>query len=124
MPDQLPPLTPAGRHFGEAFCPPGDETCIRTVGEGWERRVEEAFGAGAGGPPVVVTQEVNGATGTRLGTLTYADGAVTLCLEVTPGGGGPRCRQVGQGVDGLIAVQQMLELLGMTTREVDFRMSP
>ncbi len=113
----LPPLTPAGRHFGEAFCPAGDEQCIRQVGEGWERRVEEAFGAGAGGSPVVVRQAVTGPTGVKLGTLTYADGTVTLCLEPASPGGLQQCRDVGQGVDGLIAVQQMLQLLGMAAQQ-------
>lgn len=131
---ELSPLGEAGLHFGQAFCvpperrglpleqlTPEEQRCVQTVGMGWERRVEAALGLG-GSPPLVVHQELRGVTQRPIGSLTYADGVVTLCLtgprQDTEAAPAERCLVVGHGVDALVATQKILDLLGITATEV------
>jgi hypothetical protein len=54
-----------------------------------------------------------------MGTLTYADGTVTLCWTQAPGQtGGPRCQVVGTGFDAFRAAQTTLGIFGVSTVDV------
>ncbi len=123
----MPELSEAGLHFGEAFCvgaerqglalsqlTPAEQACVQTVGMGFERRVAAAFG----GTPeaIIIPQRLLGSGGQDLGTLTYADGDVTLCLRARASGA-PSCQVVGHGADALAATQRMLDLLGVSVAE-------
>lgn len=106
-------LSPAARHFGEAMCPPGDTTCVNTVGSAWERDVEARFGALQSQPPQVEQDVLYGGNGQRLGTLRMIDRTVTLCFEKP---GQQVCGIVGVGREALDTAKAMLGLQGISAR--------
>jgi|GEM_PF-2418414 hypothetical protein len=132
MPD-LPPLSAAGEHFGRAFCtaaseagvpfaqlPPDEQACITTVGRRWEADIDQKMGVGAPPPaPEVYRATLQGTNG-PVGTLTYADGTVTLCWNPPPSGtAGPRCQVLGSGFDAFRTAQTLLRQFGLQTVDLD-----
>lgn len=124
-------LSEAALDYGRAFCVPDTEAgvpfnqlpaeqqaCVTRVGTTWATKVEQAMGAGTISTPVpaipeVIRGTVSGPTGTELGTVTYADGTVTLCL--TPQSGTRQCTVVGSGHDAYEAAVETLKLMGLQT---------
>lgn len=127
------PLTTAGLHYGEAFCvprskkgaplsslTPEEQDCVRRVGIGWENDIvaklggighEQPFGAPLNDPPK--TYRVQSEGGHEMGSLTMADGDVTLCLHHHEGQ--HTCARIGHGSDSLETAKHMLSLIGMHT---------
>jgi hypothetical protein len=113
-------LSEAGLRFGEAFCVPEDmmgtpfdqlpadiQQCVRRVGEGWQKRVEERLGGvGTGSSDVVLRIHMDDHP---IGTLSLTDGLVNLCLPQF------RCEEIGHGMDGLNAAARTLEAMGFKT---------
>jgi hypothetical protein len=117
VPEFLPPLTEAGRHFGEAFCGPGNEQCIAQVGRAWEQRVEQSFGAtviapGPGGDPLADVWPLTDRAGARVGSIVSVEGRVFWCLRSERYG--TRCREVGQGAGAAAAAREVIGLLGFS----------
>jgi hypothetical protein len=134
MPEEL---SLAGADYGRAFCLSPDraslpfpelsaveQQCVRTVGLRFQEDVERRLGlAGPPGstadPPVIQRLQVTGPTGQTVGHVTFADGAVTLCLRherpTATGQPAKACDLVGFGMDGFYAVQETLEHLGFRT---------
>jgi len=121
------PLSRAAEDFGRAFCvpetasaipfdqlPPDQQQCVVRVGETWARKVEQRLG-GEPAVPAVRRATVTGPRGTAVGTLTFADGAVTLCL--TPQSGQRSCQVVGFGHDAYEAASQTLGAMGLAVHE-------
>lgn len=111
MAEVNPNLAPAAQHYAEAMCPANDAACIDRVAAGWERDVDRSFGVLSSQPPQVMRFDVHARNGQKAGTLTYADGTVTLCYEA--GGGKPaKCGVVGTGLDGFTTAANMLGVQG------------
>lgn len=132
MSTPLPPLTPAGEHFGRAFCapagtsgtpldqlPPDVQQCVTTVGRNWEADIDRRLGVMAPAPPEVYRARLQSDTGSEVGTLTYADGVVTLCWDRPPADvtTGSRCQVLGNGFDAFRAAQSLLRQFGLLTTE-------
>lgn len=110
-------LGPAGEHFGRAFCvsperqslplehlTPEEQECIRRVGLGWERRVESALGASSS--PTQHSNYTIRRNGMAVGTLSFSEGNVVLCLFERP------CKAIGEGPDALSGARHALQELG------------
>lgn len=110
-------IAPGALHYAEAVCPTGDAACIQRVAAGWERDVDQAFGVLSNQTPQITRMDVLGRSGRKVGTLTYADGTVTLCYEAA-GGAPARCGVVGNGLDGFVVAQNMLGIQGLAARMV------
>jgi len=117
------PLSRAAEDYGRAFCvpetgsavpfdqlPPDQQQCVVRVGETWARKVEQRLG-GEPAVPAVQRAHITGPQGTAVGTLTFADGTVTLCL--VPQSGQRACRVVGFGHDAYEAAAATLASLGL-----------
>jgi len=127
-------LSEAALDYGRAFCvpvteagvpfdqlPPDQQACVRRVGETWAQKVEARMGAGVDSgltpeTPEVRATNVVGPTGQQVASLTFVDGAVTLCL-------GPAdkrvCNLVGYGRDAYDAAKQVLTQLGLQVPQGD-----
>lgn len=118
-------LSEAGADYGRAFCvpadrgatpfdqlPPTEQQCVIAVGGKFQADVERKLGGGSrlDAPPVIQRVTVTGPTGAQTGTVTFADGAVTLCLQKDPAT--KACDLVGFGLDGFYAAQDTLQALG------------
>ena len=113
-------IAPAALHYAEAVCPTADADCIRRVAAGWERDVDQAFGAFASQPPSIMRYDVLARSGAKAGTLTYADGTVTLCWDRPPASdAGPRCQVLGNGFDAFRTAQTLLRQFGVQTVDLD-----
>lgn len=108
-------LGPAGEHFGRAFCvsperqglpfdklTPEEQECVRRVGLGWEQRVERALAV----PEVRSSNYTVRRNGIPLGTLSFSEGNVVLCLLNRP------CKAIGQGEEALQGAHQALIEMG------------
>lgn len=127
----VPELSSAGQNYGAAMCLAPDrasvpfsqltadeQTCVRAVGTRWEADVDRALGyGGAPAPPDLRRATLQGAAG-RLGTLTYADGVVTVCWDVPTDAGASRCQAVGSGLDAFQAVRATLGHFGVQAVDV------
>lgn len=123
-------LSEAALDYGRAFCvpvteaglpldqlPPDQQACVRQVGETWAQKVEARMGAGADltpEPPAVQMATVAGPQGAQVASVSFVDGAVTLCT-------GPRehavCNLVGYGRDALDAAVAVLRQLGLQVNQ-------
>jgi hypothetical protein len=108
-------LSPAAVHFGEAMCPPGDQSCVAKVGTAWEQAIEARFGVLQSQPPQVESMGLFGAGGRRVGSLRMIDRQVTLCFE-NPAQQRQLCGIVGVGSEALDTAKAMLGLQGITVR--------
>lgn len=108
-------LGPAGEHFGRAFCvsperqglsfehlTPEEQACVRRVGLGWERRVEQALSA----EPSTHSSYAVRRSGVTVGSLSINDGNVVLCLFDRP------CKAIGEGQDALSGARHALLEMG------------
>jgi hypothetical protein len=110
MMSSLPPGR-AAEDWALAICPEGDTACVQRAASYYEQRIEAAIGAmlqpDAGG---TATYRLRGASGADVGSLTLDGGQVMLCLRTAAG---ERCGVVGRGVDGAVAAENMLRLMGI-----------
>lgn len=123
-------LSEAGEDFGLAFCvpdsmsatpleqlPPEMQTCVNRVGAKFQEDVDQKMGFNGGqvaDTPLIQRFTVTGPQGSQVGTLTFADGAVTYCA--TPEAAKQACGLVGYGLDGFHAAHDLLEHLGFQMR--------
>lgn len=127
-----PPLSTAGEHWGRQFCtaaaeaglpfaqlPPDQQACVTTVGRAWEADIDRKMGVGQPPPPPEVYRATLQGTAGPLGTLTYADGVVTLCWDRPPGPEGRRCQVVGHGFDAFRTAQRTLGHFGVAAVDTD-----
>lgn len=118
-------ISTAALHFGEAICPPGNETCVRDVAQGWERRVEESFGVplAAQDPPGGASQPypqgaaevrwVRSPSGGVFASLARGQGPageVRLCIDTDQHAS--RCKTLGSGPGAMDAATALLDMLG------------
>jgi len=124
----MPDLSEWARDYGAALCLPADrarlpwdqltpaeQQCVTRVGEGAEHKLLSHF-AGPLPTPELYRYAVQGPTGQQLGTLTYADGTLSLCW--TPPHAPQACQVIGAGHDGLLSVIQLLGLQGFHLRDL------
>lgn len=121
-------LSEAALDYGRAFCVPESEsgvpftqlptdqqTCVARVGETWANKVEQKMGGGLPAAiPVIRRTTLGGPQGQSVGTLTFADGAVTLCMTPQGQPGTGSCQVVGWGHDAFDAARQTLQALGVS----------
>lgn len=124
----MPPegLSMAGDDYGRAFCLPKDreqvpfgqlspaeQQCVSGVGGKFQADVDRKLGMGQGtpnDPPLIQRVQATGPNGAQVATLTFADGAVTLCIHKDAAA--KTCDLVGYGMDGFFAAQDTLAALG------------
>lgn len=124
-------LSTAGMDYGRAFCVPDDkktvpfdqltpdeQACTIRVGDGWEQKTIARLG-GVANPvaiPVVERFTLTGHQDNPIGTLTFADGAVTVCFTPQGTQGPNQCQVVGFGHEALDAARAVLQTMGVGNR--------
>ena len=127
-------LSTAGMDYGRAFCVPDDkktvpfdqltpeeQACTIRVGTEWEQKTIARLG-GVANPvavPVVERFTLTGHQGHPIGTLTFADGTVTVCYTPSADPQARQCQVVGFGHDALDAAKSVLQTLGVNARVND-----
>lgn len=123
-------LSKYGEDYGAALClppnraalpfdqlTPAEQQCVRQVGTAVENRVLERFGVNPPGQAMELYRyTIQGPKGTPLGTLNYADGALSVCWNAQSTTA-PTCDIIGHGHDALLTALRIYRDQGFTVTE-------